>query len=224
MKNKVFFILMALLSSLTLFGQEKPSTDKNLIWKRLLDIPEVDPQPKSLNSFLSDLSYNITDVEDNAMFASFDMTHDFAFFGGTVGLSWKYFMLDLSGRIGSQCEAGLESFKKGMTERSFYLTPQLYLKYFSVGCGFGTVSAIMSSTDTSVTDTDFGSVEHVTVNVNSRGLFSIRPVARGYIYVSDDIAFVLSVGYGFVVKHPEFNKLDFGLGVKWNLNRNRYYW
>ena len=219
MKIKFFLVLLALCYSLTLLGQTPTIDDKAQIMKRLSDIPEADPKPRSFNSIWSDLfSYNISDVEDNAMFASFDMTPDLSFFGGTVGLSWKYFMLDLSGRIGSQCEAGLESFKKGLTERSFYLTPQLYLKYFSVGCGFGTVSAIRRTTNTNVTDSEFGLLEQTTVKIKSEPLFSLRPVARGYIYVSDDIAFVLSVGYGFVVKHPEFNKLDFGLGIKWNLN------
>ena len=215
MKTKICFVLLAFFCSLSLFGQEKPTTDdKTRIWNHLSAIQEVDPKPRPIKLTLDDFT---SDIEDNTMLVGIGVTHDFSFFGGTIGGSWKSFMLDLDGKIGSQCEAGLENFKNGLRESSFFITPQLYLKYFSVGCGLGTVSTIMSTTDTDVTNSSIGLLEEINVHIKREGMFSIRPIAKGYIYFNDDFALVLSVGYNFVIKHSEFNKMDFGLGFKWKI-------
>ena len=45
----------------------------------------------------------------------------------------------------------------------------------------------------------------------------IRPVAKGFIPLSDEFWISLSVGYDLIFGYKEKNGLSFGLGIQWEL-------
>ncbi len=103
------------------------------------------------------------------------------------------------------------------------LTPGFYLKYFSVGCGFGaavfsgdiTSTSASAKISTSGNTTSF-SYSTGTTHTSSGEIkynFMLRPVVRGFIPCNDEWSIALSVGYDLVAGIKELSGVNFGLGV-----------
>lgn len=103
------------------------------------------------------------------------------------------------------------------------VTPSLYFRYFSIGCGVGALfmtgteehcySSYASSGGTSVSGSSSLHSDCSKLNV------MLRPVAKGYIPVSDEgLDVVVSVGYDYVFGYKEKNGLNFGVGIQFVLD------
>lgn len=103
------------------------------------------------------------------------------------------------------------------------LTPGFYMKYFSVGCGFGAAvfSGTTTSTSASASMSTTGNTTSFSYTTGSpytssgelKYNFMLRPVVRGFIPCNDKWSVTLSVGYDLVAKIKELSGVNFGLGV-----------
>lgn len=94
------------------------------------------------------------------------------------------------------------------------VTPQLYLKYFAIGCGIGIL--MMDGTE------DYKYISGSLSEYNSGGLLvkpMIRPVLKGFIPLNDDDDLYLSVGVGYdlIFGYKEKNGINFGIGLQWEM-------
>ena len=121
--------------------------------------------------------------------------------------------------------------EKKVVDPKFFLTltPQVYFKYFAIGCGVGFLymdgteetanyaytSSTTSSGNVSVTVSGSGSQSVADNYIMLKPM--IRPVAKGFIPLSDEFWISLSVGYDLIFGYKEKNGLSFGLGIQWEL-------
>ncbi len=121
--------------------------------------------------------------------------------------------------------------EKKIMDPKFFLTitPQLYFKYFAVGCGVGFL--YMDGT----TDTDYSTISSsstgggsisVSTSTSYRSSSSttdemlkpmIRPVIKGFIPLTDELYLSLSVGYDMIFGYKDKNGFNVGLGLQWEL-------
>lgn len=120
--------------------------------------------------------------------------------------------------------------KKIMDAKFFFtITPQLYFKYFAVGCGVGFLymdgTTETASSSSSSTSTGGGSIS-ISTSTSSSGSASstdvmfkpmIRPVVKGFIPLTDELYFSLSAGYDMIFGYKEKNGFNVGLGLQWEL-------
>lgn len=121
--------------------------------------------------------------------------------------------------------------KKVMDPKFFLtITPQLYIKYFAVGCGVGFLymggTTKTDSHSSSSTSTGGGSISISTstsssssVNGETGVMFKpmIRPVVKGFIPLTDELYLSLSVGYDMIFGYKDKNGFNAGLGLQWEL-------
>lgn len=110
------------------------------------------------------------------------------------------------------------------------LTPQFYLKYFSIGCGAGvmcisedahglqTISTSYSAPSTNTSYTSSSSSTVVTSGTpEDKYKFMIRPTVKGFIpIVKDEWLITVSAAYNYCFAYKEVNGIDFGIGVQYN--------
>ena len=121
--------------------------------------------------------------------------------------------------------------KKVMDPKFFLtITPQLYIKYFAVGCGVGFLymggTTKTDSHSSSSTSTGGGSISISTSTSSSSSVNSetgvmfkpmIRPVVKGFIPLTDELYLSLSVGYDMIFGYKDKNGFNAGLGLQWEL-------
>lgn len=117
-------------------------------------------------------------------------------------------------------------------DSKFYLTlsPQFYLKYFSVGCGFGVMylskdeykyrtSSASTSSSTSSSSYSSSNVESLSeTNSTDAVRFMIRPTVKGFIPISDEWYITVSAAYNYTFGYKEKNGFDFGIGAQFNID------
>lgn len=114
---------------------------------------------------------------------------------------------------------------RGEYDPKYYLTatPSFYLKYFSVGWGFG----ILSMKGSEYTDErDFNADENgsttITTGSTVEGIekvkFMMRPNIRGFIPCNDNFFISLSVSYNWIPGYKEKSGIDFGVGIQYLLD------
>lgn len=96
-------------------------------------------------------------------------------------------------------------------------TPSFYLKYFSVGCGFGYayLSGKKITKDNMVTIyPDESSVQSGSTSTvdDYKFKFMIRPTVKGYIPCNDNFSISLSVNYDWIQGYKEKSGIGFGIG------------
>ena len=142
----------------------------------------------------------------------------------------------VSKEINSYIDENNYSYTTTSLDPKFYLslTPQFYLKYFSIGCGIGYLfmskdvdddisyggSESTSSGNGSVsvsTSSSVSSSVSMSTSGDVSGRFMIRPTVKGFIPLSEDISLVISAGYDYVFKFKEKNGFNAGLGLQWTL-------
>lgn len=107
----------------------------------------------------------------------------------------------------------------------FTVTPSLYFRYVSIGCGVGalymsgteekTSSSCSSSSSDGVSVSGYSSTSTECTKLN----FMLRPVVKGFIPVSEDyLDIVLSIGYDYVFGYKDKNGLNFGIGIQFVLD------
>ncbi len=103
-------------------------------------------------------------------------------------------------------------------------TPAFYLKYFSVGWGFGVLS-MSGKEEIDMRKVNFdenGEVSSISTSSKSEGLekikFMMRPNVRGFIPVNDNLFIAVSVSYNWVSGYKKKNGVDFGLGFHYLLD------
>ncbi|MDO4310896.1 MAG: hypothetical protein Q4C43_09310 [Prevotella sp.] len=121
---------------------------------------------------------------------------------------------------------------KKVRDPKFFLTvtPQLYFRYFAIGCGVGFLYMDGTKYDMSkdIDISDFSSEgfvsssEHVSAEAGEEANCPllkpmIRPVAKGFIPLNDEMYMSVSVGYDLIFGYKEKNGLNFGLGLQWEL-------
>lgn len=112
---------------------------------------------------------------------------------------------------------------RGEYDPKYYITatPSFYLKYFSVGWGFG----IMSMKGSEYIDQreykidENGNTVVLTGSSTSEGLekvkFMMRPNVRGFIPCNDNFFISLSVSYNWIMGYKEKSGIDFGVGFQY---------
>lgn len=108
----------------------------------------------------------------------------------------------------------------------FTVTPSFYLKYFAVGCGAGAmymkgtkyISNSQSQTYDSSSVSYTSSSSYSTEEDSPKLKFMLRPSAKGFIPLTDEIFLSLSVGYDLVFGYKEKNGFNFGLGLQFDLD------
>lgn len=110
----------------------------------------------------------------------------------------------------------------------FYLTltPSLYFRYVSLGCGVGALfmsgteekSSCSYSTSISESVSSSGYASSSTQECDKLN-FMLRPVIKGFIPVSEDyLDIVVSFGYDYVFGYKEKNCFNFGIGIQFVLD------
>lgn len=111
----------------------------------------------------------------------------------------------------------------------FTVTPSLYLKYISIGCGAGILymkgtkyiaNSSSESYDNKGEDVSFSyttSSSYTTEESCEKVKFMLRPSIKGFIPITDEIFLSLSVGYDYVFGYKEKNGINFGLGLQFEL-------
>lgn len=112
---------------------------------------------------------------------------------------------------------------RGEYDPKYYVTatPSFYLKYFSVGWGFG----ILSMKGTEYTDqrdfnVDEGGNSVITTGTSTaEGIekvkFMMRPNIRGFIPCNDNFFISLSISYNWIPNYKEKSGIDFGIGIQY---------
>lgn len=110
---------------------------------------------------------------------------------------------------------------KKVYDPQFFLTvtPQLYLKYFAIGCGAG-IMMMDGTEETANYEYASSSLSGNAIETGSGILVKpmIRPVIKGFIPLNDDDLFLsVSVGYDYVFGYKEKNGINFGVGIQLEL-------
>ncbi len=115
------------------------------------------------------------------------------------------------------------SISRGEYDPKYYITvtPAFYLKYFSVGWGFG----VLSMKGTEITEDMNGSLDNngnptiVTGKTTKEGVeklkFMMRPNIRGFIPCNDNFFITLSLSYNWALGYTKKNGIDFGVGFQY---------
>ena len=119
------------------------------------------------------------------------------------------------------------------------MTPQLYLKYFSIGCGLGIMNELAKTTTTISTNYQYSISETNQIIIMNNTFFALRPVVHGFIpivrrapsdFKADPItgylfakkeplvSLLLSMGYDIVPNNSKLNKWCFAMGVSYRVN------
>lgn len=164
---------------------------------------------------------------------SFGITYNYGqHFPLGLSLNYGYGLLMLSLDYGQNFDKDkFISFDEGTENASNYkkvtldpqnyitLTPQFYLKYFSVGCGVGcmllnkeveTKTTISSSSESSSTS------QSTTSSLTDTSYkLMIRPTVKGFIPINDNFSIMVSAGYDYCFDFKEKNGFNAGLGLQW---------
>lgn len=118
------------------------------------------------------------------------------------------------------------SITRGEYDLKYFITatPAFYLKYFSVGCGFGVAS--MKGTEytkqNSLDIKEDGSIVQATGTSTTSGSekvkFMMRPVVKGYIPCNDNFFISLSVSYDWIMGYKDKSGIGFGAGIHFLLD------
>ena len=97
-------------------------------------------------------------------------------------------------------------------DKMFYLTitPQAFFKYFSIGCGGGALF-LYGKKEVWQNNNNIPSGHTLLVKP------MIRPVAKGFIPVSDECQIAVSIGYDMAFGYKEKNGFNYGIGLQWEL-------
>ena len=204
---------------------------KTITHQWLNNARESDPRTKSgFNKFFEnfgDWFEDFNDVETNSIFAGWEHLNDFqgsSFNGFLVGGSISNFMFDVSfsERHDDLADAGIDTMLY-----SLIFTPQFCLQYFSVGCGFGFMDALIPTTTTTNNST--------IIEFKHNHSFALRPTVHGFIPLggrskaiaypslihhksASSFSLLLSAGYEIVPKNSELNKWNFAIGLSCHID------
>lgn len=92
----------------------------------------------------------------------------------------------------------------------FTVTPSIYLKYVSIGCGLG----ILYMQGEEYTASSLGGSSTIPTE---KVKFMLRPSIKGYIPLNDELYLSLSVGYDYAFGYKDKNGINFGLGLQFEL-------
>lgn len=120
------------------------------------------------------------------------------------------------------------SIEKTIYRPQFYftLTAAFFMKYFSVGCGYGMLNLKTEETSKSASATwdpetgTFSSTRSAgsAVSEGQTQWHIVRPNVRAFIPCSEVFSITASVSYNIVLHHKKMNDLSFGLGVHFYTN------
>ena len=171
------------------------------------------------------------DFDDYAFAATYNYSKSFPV-GISVEYAWPWFRLGLDFGINFKKDEYIyddmnmtdimnyERSKK-ILDPKFYvaITPSLYLKYFSIGCGVGTLYMYGTEENSHSSYAESGSGAYNTTSKNCEALkFMIRPVVKGFVPINEDISVVVSVGYDYFFGLKEKNGFNFGAGLQFALD------
>lgn len=204
-------------------------------------IAKIDKYTKDGNDKIhvdfSDLEY------DASLGATYNYSKHFPY-GGSLIYSYRKFMcsLDLGFTTdGSEIITRKIDMKNIMnytlTETTFKpkffatITPSIFFKYFSVGCGVGVLYfSGKEDIQKKAFDEETMSEPSMTVTITQKTSFSIfgddarkaklmiRPNARGFVKLSDRWHLILSASYNYVFDYTELNGISFGMGLKYSFD------
>lgn len=179
---------------------------------------------------------DFSDLEDISTLG-FTLNHDQHFQAGAsiVGQSRMFlFSLDFGFNTDSKkyCKdimdmTDIMNFKRTQTEYDpkmyVTLTPGLFFKYFSVGCGFGV--ALLDSKET-VSNSQYskneqgewGGISGNNTSETSSCKFMIRPQLKGYIPLGSSCRMSIGVGYDIIPKAKELNGYNVSLGIHFDFD------
>ena len=110
--------------------------------------------------------------------------------------------------------------KRGEYDLKYFITatPSFYLKYFSIGWGFGYASFKGSETtrENFVTEYPDGSITQTGTThtiKDDKYKFMMRPTVKGYIPCSENFFISLSVNYDWILGCKEKSGISFGAGI-----------
>lgn len=171
------------------------------------------------------------DFADEAYGISYNYSKDFPA-GFSIDYAWPWFMLGLDMGFNFTKDSyvidkvqftdimNYDRNKKTLDAKAYVtITPSLYLKYISVGCGFGALS--MKGTEEKY---------HSSSSYNTNGQnftstncykfkFMLRPVIKGFIPLSeDDLSLVVSAGYNYIFGYKDKNGFSVGVGLQFILD------
>lgn len=222
----------------------KISTDENNLFyidNKNSKIVKIDNFTRNPNNKIrvdfSDLEY------DASLGATYNYSKHFPY-GGSLIYSYRKFMcsLDLGFTTdGSEIITRKVDMKNIMnytlTETTFKpkffatITPSIFLKYFSVGCGVGVLYfSGKEDIQKKAFDEETMSEPSMTVTITQKTSFSIfgddarkaklmiRPNARGFVKLSDRWHLILSASYNYVFDYTELNGISFGMGLKYSFD------
>lgn len=179
---------------------------------------------------------DFSDLEDMSTLG-FTLNHDQHFQAGAsiVGQSGM-FMLSLDFGFNTDSKkyctdvmdmSDIMNFKRTETEYDpkmfITLTPGLFFKYFSVGCGFGV--AFLDGKET-VSDSQYskndqgqqGVISGSNMFEISSSKFMIRPQLKGYIPLSNSCRMSVGLGYDILPKAKELNGYNVSLGFHFDFD------
>lgn len=164
------------------------------------------------------LSYNY--AKDFPVGATLDI--NFAETNFMVGIDFGYNFDDDKVTSEKVEMTDLLNYKKVKTtlDPKFYLTisPQFYMKYFSVGCGFGVLYLREDKTETeaaysATSSSSTGNISSSSTLGDPTVRFMVRPVVKGFLPLSDTCYLSANVAYNYAFGYTKKNGLSFGLGL-----------
>jgi len=118
------------------------------------------------------------------------------------------------------------SITRGEYDLKYFVTatPAFYLKYFSVGCGFGVASmkgseyTKQNSLDIKEDDTIIQATGTSSTSGSEKIKFMMRPTVKGYIPCNENSFISLSVSYDWIAGYKEKSGIGFGAGIHFLLD------
>ncbi len=208
---------------------------KDLFYVRNGKISKIDKYEETIDKHTGKrkvvVDFSGIDFDDEAFAITYNYSKSFPL-GLSFEYAWPWFRLGLDVGVDFKKDQYIlddvkmtdimhyERTKKILDPKCYVtVTPSLYFKYVSVGCGVGALymsgkkeessSSYSSSNGISSSGTTFATQDCEKLN------FMLRPVIKGFIPISEDyMSIVISAGYDYIFGYKEKNGLNFGIGLQ----------
>ena len=203
---------------------------KNLYYIKKGKIVKITPYEEVIDKKTGKkkVKVDFSDLEEGSMWG-FAINHDQHFPVGVSAIGhlgflelggrdfvWLVLSMDLGGKLDSKeyiikktDVTNIMNYKSYDPKLFLTVTPAIFLKYISVGCGVGFAYVFETeiSSDTKATST----------NAESRSFFMTRPQIRGYIPMGS-FCMSIGVGYDFIPKMKDLNGYNVSVGFHFNVD------
>lgn len=201
---------------------------KDLFYIRDGKISKIAKYEKTGNKIKVDLSDLLDEVQ------TFGATYNYGKHfpvGASVFYSYSFFMISLDFGINKEKDSYIvdnvemtnimnyKRTKKILDPKCYVtITPSLYLKYVSIGCGVGFLCFTGKEEYASYEDDNSGSIGLSSTQDADGNKFMIRPSVRGFIPFNDECALTLNLGYNYVFGYKDKNGIDIGIGFQYTFD------